>query len=218
MSKPNVIFDQVSIVLIGSFNPTIFHPSWLLHYGLIQERDKENAEVEVIHNDISIIRGQWFALEVTRSRFIAKSNDASHFEPLRDLVISIFKLLEHTPVNQMGLNRGLHFDVKIDQVWHKIGHVLAPKTIWRKYLKEPGLRALTIEGQRNDEFKGNINVTVRPVIGSSYAVAVAVNNHCELSDKQDLRISDLLADHWLNAIKKASDISANIILDARAVK
>ena len=218
MPEPIVTFDQASIVLVGSLNPTIFHPSWLLHYKLIQERDAEKAEVEVVHNDIAIIRGQWFALEVTRNRFIARSNDESHFEPLRDLVISIFKLLEHTPIKQMGLNRDVHFDVQTDAAWHHIGHMLAPKAIWKKYLKEPGLRTLVIEGQHSDDFKGNINVTVRPVLEKKHTVSVAINNHFELSDIQDLRISELIAVRWLSAINTAFDMSKNIILDAQAAK
>ena len=56
------------------------------------------------------------------------------------------------------------------------------------------------------------------MLEKKHTVSVAVNNHYELADIQDLRISELIADHWLSAINTAFDMSKNIILDAQATK
>jgi hypothetical protein len=83
----------------------------------------------------------------------------------------------------MGLNREVQFDVETEERWHTVGHTLAPKGIWRKYVKQPGMKSLSIEVQRDDKHEGRINITVRPVLGKKNVVEVATNSHFDLGEE-----------------------------------
>jgi hypothetical protein len=43
----------VEIVLVGSFNPKIFHPAWFAAQKLISQEAADESNVEVVTNDIS---------------------------------------------------------------------------------------------------------------------------------------------------------------------
>ncbi len=211
--------DSASIVLIGSFNPQIFHPVWFRQVGLLPATEADNAEVEVVSPDVAIFRLKWLRLEVFRGRFIAHTTDASQFGPLRDLVMGTFSLLEHTPITMMGLNRGIQFDLQDEAKWHQVGHTLAPKEIWRHYLKEPGMQSLSIQAQREDDYQGAINVTVRPVMSKRYVVEVVTNNHYEL-DQGTLAADavDIIESCWESALDFALALSEGVIREALASK
>jgi len=66
-----------SIVLLGTFNPTIFQPEWLV---------RQHFETEK------------YVLQVTNEKFVAASKPNASSAPLRDLVHGAFFILEHTPV------------------------------------------------------------------------------------------------------------------------
>jgi len=176
------ISDNTSIALIGSFNPQIFQPFWFSHNNLIQSTEAEAAILDVIAMDITSFRIPWLNVQVFREKFLAITADESQFFPLRDFVIGTFRILGHTPVKQMGVNRDVQFEVASEEDWHKIGHKLAPKTFWKDCLKNPGLKSLIIHGEREDEYKGEINVSVRPilekkVIENKNVVGVSYNSH-----------------------------------------
>lgn len=128
----NKIADGVSIVLLGSFNPGIFHPAWFQKEELLPEIEAEAAKIEVISNDIAIFTVAWLRIEAIGDRFVAKTMDESKFGPLRDLVVGMFRLLEQTPITTIGMNREISFELSSDEQWHAVGHALAPKPIWEK--------------------------------------------------------------------------------------
>ena len=91
-------------MLVDSFNPAIFHPEWLVRHELVPADDVQGDTVEIVHQDISKFSFDWLDVDVLRHKFIARTNDPSKFYPLRDLLISIFKILDHTPLKQLGMN------------------------------------------------------------------------------------------------------------------
>ena len=207
MATPVLTFEEASVVLVGSFNPTIFHPAWLSKYNLIPSVEADGAKVEIIHNELSSFSLEWLHVQVTHQKFVARTNDRSHYNPLRDLVISIFNILEHTPIKQLGMNRQLDFLIDNEKDWHKVGHTLAPKDIWKKSLTEPLLTGLSIESQRTDGLNGKINVRLEPSKRTKYGVFVGVNNHVELSNGGKLTVPLILSEHWEKNINKALDIA-----------
>jgi len=105
--------EAASIVLVGSFNPAIFHPEWLLRHSLISEDDNKGAKVEIVHNQLSKFSLEWLFIDVMHEKLIARTNDSSYFSPMRDLMSSALKILEHTPIGKMGINLDLSY--KIDE-------------------------------------------------------------------------------------------------------
>src|SRR5947209_7914808 len=96
--------EGIHIVLIGAFNPKIFQPAWFAHQGLIRQEEAESAEQVVTVNELSTFTADWLTLQVTPDRLQASTGDAAHFDVLRDLILGTFRLLEHTPVEKMGIN------------------------------------------------------------------------------------------------------------------
>lgn len=205
MSVP--VFQEASIVLVGSFNPAIFHPAWLANHGLIPTVEAEGAKVDIVHKDVSSFSLEWLRIDVVHEKFIARTNDQSQFNPLRDLIMSVFRILEHTPIKQLGMNRQMHFSLENEETWHKIGHTLAPKEIWNKSLSMPGLTSLSLESKRSDNFKGKINVRLEPSPRAKYGVFIDVNNHIELGDEIKSSVPEILSEHWEEALDKAEKIA-----------
>src|SRR5688572_25224037 len=94
--------QSLSIVVIGAFNPPIFHPQWLASEELVRPGDAEEARIELIHPEVTVFATDWFNCQVTRDRFSMATERESHYEPLRDLVASVFSLLRHTPTRTCG--------------------------------------------------------------------------------------------------------------------
>jgi hypothetical protein len=206
--------DNASIVLIGSFNPAIFQPAWLERVGLVSPTEAAAASIEVITGEITVITLNWLRLEVTRDRLMAKTEDESQFSPLRDLILGAFRLLEHTPISVMGLNREITFDAITEDCWHAIGHALAPKNCWNKYVSKPGLKVLTIQAARDDSRPGYVSITVRPTQGRLNMVDVATNSHIEIGrDKVAVDAIAALAECWEPAMSSGLRIAEGIIQD-----
>ena len=195
-SPAKKLTDEASVVLLGDFNPVIFHPEWYLRHGLIEEEEGREAKVEVVMNDVAIVRLKWAVVEVMRERYTARSNDESHFDPLRDLVIGTFNLLEHTPIKQIGINRHIRFEVENADVWHHIGHVLAPKKHWRTHLREPGLMQITIRGKCGEPEDHQVNVTLKPISHEPPTIQLEINNHYILGQTKFDNANALLQARW----------------------
>ena len=213
MPEPKITQDEASIVLVGAFNPAIFHPEWLARHELIPDLEAQAATVQLIGSEVAVIELKWVRIEVTRDRFTVKSNNETHFSPLRDLVVAIFQLLDHTPIKQIGLNREIQFESPTVDEWHKIGHKLAPKDIWAKHLKEPGMSRLSMQSVRQDDFSGNLNVSVYP--SGPKIVTFAVNDHYELGDVNGRKASEIIEEKWNSSIDWAKKLTYSIYEETR---
>jgi len=209
--------DGASIVLLGSFNPAIFQPSWFAQHGLLRDAEAAEAEVEGISKEFSVFSVDWLRIQVLDSRFSAAASDSGHASVLRDLVIGTFKLLEHTPVKAMGLNRQMHFKLPSEDVWHLIGDTLAPKTHWSKLLHgRLGMRALTIEGKRKDATSEYLRFTVQPSSKTPFGIYFDSNEHFQKENGKGLEgLMQELELNWENsqthALQAAQDLISGII-------
>ena len=195
--------EDFALVLIGEFNPAIFTPRWFAGVGLIDDKDAEHAEIELIHNEVSIFRTNWFRMEVQRERFrIGNIDDISI--RIFDLVIRTFKdFLPHTPIRASGLNYSVHYAVENYSNIMRLGERLAPKEPWGEWGSvllgnedaEPhklneflghqlgGLRSLTMEQSlRGDGNPGYIRTKVEPSARVKPGVLVEVNDHYQVED------------------------------------
>jgi hypothetical protein len=211
--------DNASIVLIGSFNPGIFHPAWFEKQELLPSTETQNAKIEVISNEIAVFTMSWVRIEVIGNRFVAKTADESKYGPLRDLVVGTFKLLEFTPVTQVGMNREIQYQMPNESSWHSIGHKLAPKEPWNPYVKSSGLKSLVMEALRDDKRDGLFNITVKPVLkqplpAKQWLVEVSFNDHVDLGEsKTSLDACSILVEDWDKSLVRAADISVGLISD-----
>ena len=213
MGTPPIALEGASIVFIGSFNPAIFHPSWYVAEGLWSKTELENAEVGVIAADTCSFRTEQYTLQALNNRFMISTAQPPLYDSLRDLAIGTFRILRHTPLAKLGLNRDFHFRLEAEEAWHAIGHKLAPKEHWNPILNNPGMRSLAIEGTRPDGLDGAVNVRVEPSNKIKHGLFVSINDHFEVDDtlaKSASAILSIAEEQWPESQRRADEIIRHI--------
>ncbi|MBK9555468.1 MAG: hypothetical protein IPO47_06475 [Bacteroidetes bacterium] len=73
---------------------------------------RKEAKAEGMELEVTKFELDWFSFESTQARIDFKTNRESHFNILRDLIISIFELLKETPISAIGINHLCHYSLK----------------------------------------------------------------------------------------------------------
>ena len=202
--------DGSSIVVLGSFNPAIFHPLWFKINQLIRSEEADAAKLEVTHPAISVFSLEWFKLQVEMERFIVETTDKANFGPISDLVLGAFSVLDHTPVRALGINRVMHFKMDSREKWHAFGHMIAPKEVWQGVMERPGLRSLTMEDPR-DAPMGFTRVRIEPSKQIDPGIFIEVNNHYEIKDNNIQNMLNILKSSSKEAFLKAESIAGHFM-------
>jgi hypothetical protein len=215
-----LVLQDASIVLRGNFNPSMFHPSWLAATNLITTKEAEAASVEVIHPGVAIFRTEWLQFQAQGDRLQVETANEAYYEPLRDLAVGILQVLVSTPLTALGINRDFHYRLESEDQWHKVGHILAPKSHWEGLLQKPGMLSLTMQGQRVDAYTGHAQVKVQPSAKVQYGVNINTNDHYQLSKGestiQDTKLAlSILATEWTSSMRRSINIAEQISLLGR---
>ncbi|QTA80827.1 Uncharacterized protein dnl_31400 [Desulfonema limicola] len=216
MKNKNPEIEGLVIVIRGNFNPIIFSPVWFASEKLIRKEEAEKAETQIVHPDVVSFNLDWLRLQVTRDMFLAETTKEPYEEVLRDLVLGTFKLLRHTPLKLMGINRAMHFRIDSMEKWHEIGHILAPKNIWNEILDKPGLKSLSIqESERRDGLKGFIRVQVEPSSRVHPGIFISINDHYETKDAEKTpgadEIINIIENNWEKSSKRSREITKKLL-------
>jgi len=180
VSRPNCELDGASIVLLGAFNPRIFQPSWLGTNQLLRPEEVEVATKDpncVITRELTSYKADWLELQVTEERFAAQAADPAKFAPLADLVMGAFRILEHSPVREMGLNRFMHYRMPSIEDFVGFGDFLAPKAPWKAVVANPGLLTMRIRDGNPASATVRRTVTIETSVRVNPGVYIEVNDH-----------------------------------------
>lgn len=207
--------EGVSLVLLGQFNPAIFQPAWFAAENLVRPQEADSAEVQLIHPEATVLRMEWLQLNIVRNRFQASTLQSSYFEPLRDLTVGLFSLLNHTPLAALGINREFHFRLDSEKQWHALGDRLAPKSHWQ-LLRKPGLRSMSIEGQRDDGHEGHVLVKVEPSPRYDQSIYVEINDHYELRTAivkhgGAEKLVEILTSQWVRSMQRSVELGQQLV-------
>ena len=223
----NPEIEEVSIVLLGKFNPSIFTPAWFGWNGLIPESNANEAALQISHPQITAFDADWFKFEVQLDKFIVTATQPS-FIHLCDLTVRIFReKLPHTPIGSLGINRDIHYCVKNFDEKMKLGRELAPIEPWGEWGQEiehneapSGMTSLTMT-QINPKGRSpqcKINVTVQPstrISDKTVGIYIGVNDHyvTENENKQTTTsdIIDLLESNFEESIQHSGKIIDHIM-------
>ncbi|KJU81702.1 hypothetical protein MBAV_006104 [Candidatus Magnetobacterium bavaricum] len=116
--------DTSEIVLLGSFNPMIFHPEWFERYKILPLHDTQwakrhrpeevalkdatgtilNNPIIYVTHTITQLNFQSLAFRVLNNSFYCETKDRGSFNTVKEAVIKTFSILEHTPINAVGIN------------------------------------------------------------------------------------------------------------------
>jgi hypothetical protein len=215
-----------SIVLRGNFNPSIFQPFWMAQQGLISEEAAQEATISVIHPEISHFAVEPdFILQVQVDRFQLTTATAPLIR-VCDLCSRIFgDVLPHTPINQLGINRSVHFSVGTADERDRIGHFIAPLAPWGEWgtkftsddmTKRGGLQTMImIDKKVDDREAGWIQARIEPSqsIGKGESgIFMEINNHYQLKQSTDaLVMMRTLQDRFDSSIAYADKIIDQIM-------
>lgn len=206
--------QALSIVLIGHFNPVIFHPFWLAKNGLIANVEAESAEVQIIHQDLAVYKISWFNFELTRERFHINTLNEAYFEPLRDLVVGIFEILAETPVTQMGINFEYHVPLPSKADLTNFLNNLSPSSFWKKVFDQPSFNTISIQQSRTTFPFGFVDLLVAPSGRVSNGIFFRINNHYEFpANKENVSNGCRESITFLNANWKNTADDSKILVE-----
>jgi hypothetical protein len=205
--------EDISVVLVGALNPAIFQPAWLAAQNLISESESKSAKVNVISPQAADITFLDFGLQVLQNRLTLRTIDISKSAKICDLVVGILTKLQHTPIMAAGINQSQHISVG-EKVWHKIGHVLAPKSpVWEKLYQNPGTLTVAVQSLRDGEHPFHINVTVAPSqTVLPYAIFVESNFDFKTNKKVGSaeEVIEFIQANWEEGTKEARRVAESI--------
>lgn len=196
-----------SIVFVGVFDPLMLQPTYFADNGLLGDSDLAKLRYQFLAAEIAIVDLPWMRLVAEPGKLLASTTPESPIiEPVRDFIFTFYEVLKVRHVTAVGFNHDTHFGVSSVEAWHKVGHSLAPKEpVWVKALVDPGTASLSIQGKRDDEFQGTINVKVEPSLRISPGIFLSVNDHMTLAEPDSDRLVNL-ATEKLYTSKARSDV------------
>ncbi len=220
-------YSSVTLVMLGSFNPSIFTPSWFGWNQLIPESIAKNARLEIAHGQLTSFNADWINLEVHPDRFILGTTQSPYVR-LCDLTVRIFReKLPHTPLRAIGINYDVHYCLWNFDKRMQLGRLLSPIEPWGDWGKEielgdapSGMTSLTMtqvdpEGRPRG---GKINVTVGPsseIEEERVGVAIKVNDHYEFENQDSQAISSeiikLLELNFDESLKRSDKIIDHVM-------
>jgi hypothetical protein len=213
-----------SVVVIGSFNPAIFHPSWLFQNEVEPKVEDDLVNLEVCHRDISRFAINGTIYSIDQDRFHIGTNTAPWVQILDKTVLLFTDLLPHTPGRAFGINRDIHFRVDSTERRMEIGRRLAPIEPWgefgttmnaKKTQDSGGMLSLTMRSlEESAGFNITKNVKVEPSsqLTNENGIYMQVNFH--FSPKDDATMSEsigFLQESFQDRINEAEDIFNTIM-------
>jgi hypothetical protein len=215
MFKNYLQVNTLSIVFLGDFNPIIVQPFWLASKKLIKEEEAVDTKVELIHNELVKYDLGWASVEFTKKRAEFRTSKEPYFEPLRDLIVSIFAILSETPIEAMGINHVMHYALPDKDLYYEFGNKLAPLSNWENIINNPRVLSLEIyEKDRKDGLPGFVRITIQPSDQKiQFGVAININDHYTLSKDETGRkgeIMNRLKANWINSQKRADEIAEEL--------
>jgi hypothetical protein len=218
----------VAIFANGSFNPSIFQPSWLQLQGIITAEEAEAATVEIIHPEIARFQVPGLQFDVQTERFVLHGA-AEPFVRAADIFsITFGEKLSHTPISSAGVNYWAHVRLRDWKQRQRFGRMLAPVEPWGHFgeLLESGERALA-GGFSTLRMRaayppygegGAINVAVQPSVRvpDDVGVFIHVNNHFEEPEEIKINLSAAVYERFDEAVSRARDIVNHLTEIGRA--
>lgn len=212
--------ENASIVLIGRFNPAIFHPEWFRRHDLLPEEEIKAAEEQknavLTHSEVAVFQTGWLRLQVLPDRFEASTTRMDMLDPLRDLLIGVFSLLAHTPARVMGINRQSHFSLPSADEWLRIMGRFSPLDAWNQVLTAPKHSEVVVVGERPAPF-AFIRVRLLPSAQPKLSTGILIdtNQHVEViendSDPPLRALLDVLGKEYKPAMQHALSCMQSIL-------
>jgi hypothetical protein len=232
VTKSGIATEGVSIVARGEFNPLSFSPQWFYDNDLVGRTELQAQDIEFLTPDGSSFTLGWLEVNDSPNVLQMVTVDVGEIERLRDAFIGALAINRESPVGALGINRYFHVTVDTRSYWHNVGHRLVPQSNWDGILNQPGMRAVTVWGTRNDGHTGRVQVQVEPSQVVPQSVFISHNDHFSLSDlsldtddesswegqgdllpttEKSRKAIAILAEEWQHSMQSANNAQERII-------
>lgn len=202
--------DQSNLVVLGAFNPAIFHTSWFLSNNLISKEDAEDTDLKMVHPEISsMFIGKWLNIEATRERFFVLCDEPHSFPRMRDFVQGCLMLLEHTPVTALGMNFQKVFSIRSQEQLNKIVGKWCFTPHWSEILKSPSFNSVMIRGGEGKQ--DCLNLTVKITDKVDFGLVIGFNYHRQPDNLTALGVVEILNSEWKQRLDDSTAISKRIV-------
>lgn len=207
--------EGINLVLLGAFNPAIFHPTWFVQQNISSDSEIDLQKVKSVSVEVTEVQIGSIALSCVPDRFTLDITNMGYAEKLLDLACNVLSLLPHIPVRACGINHRVHYRLPSVEYWHTVGHTLAPKTgIWDDLYDKAGMQQLGITGFKK-ETAIKINTVIQPSSRIQPGIYINANTHCQMDSDDEvvggaLRIRDFIKTNWGSAIVAGRDAGNKI--------
>lgn len=211
----NYVNGFYSVVLLGRFNPLIFHPLWLLKKRLIPESDVVNKQI-VINSQVSQYPiGDWMQMTVTPDRCEFKIQKPERIVVMKDLIMGTLNSLPETPIIAMGINRGNIINLGDAGSFYKFGSKLAILDIWKDCLHTPRLRDIIIEDvektvEGEEIVRRRIQIKSAEIKDQQFCIDVNLNNHYTAKVQDTAFAIKTLDTYLMSDMEKYEEILSSI--------
>jgi len=208
-----------SVVVVGSFAPETFEPSWFRRSELASDDDVRSVKLQALTSEVTSLTIRDVQLLLQRERLQMKAPDALSFEVLRDLAAGVLAQLAATRVVALGLNTELFYSFENAELWHRIGDNLAPKQYWTPPLIEPGVHGLWIRSKRKDDTPGHCLIHLRPdplftTPSGPFGIAIEVNDHYVIDPPTAASAASEIQERWDETFQDAQSICDHVLKSA----
>lgn len=169
---------EYSFVVMGDFNPAILHPSWFASQGLIKHGEAVEAKIDVVHKEVASWSIEWLRVYSDGDRLQLVTEQEPFALPLRDLVMGVLTLLEHTPVRALGINFAGYYQFSDRHSYDRFGHELVPKARWGA-LTDPRTQKAMVTSVHSDGRSGATNVAVAASERFLLSARISSNDHTD---------------------------------------
>ena len=193
---PEIERNNWSIVLIGNFNPAIFHPAWFAMNNVISREVADSSDTEVVHSEASVMSLGALRLNIQRMRFGIETEQAPEIA-LLDFVSVVFgDLLPHSEIHQFGINRTVFFRASSSESRTRLGRIFAPTAPWGSFgarieqssgSTTGGMTTVAMRELFNEtHWNGHCEAKLMPAyeLDVNTGIQIAINNHFEMKDQK----------------------------------
>lgn len=179
---------QVSVVLIGDFNPAMFQPEWFSKNEIISVEDAHIAEDNSDHpllvtSQLTIFRTSLLDVKIEQKKFSVSCTKEPYLT-VKDFITKTFESLSGVTIRAYGFNYSAHYDVGGREKQNFIGDVLAPKEQWKSLFGDDlanidmnsGMSSIRMVKVKADG-DGQITVVVEPSNFEKSGVFMTCNDH-----------------------------------------
>jgi hypothetical protein len=204
--------DQVSIVLLGMFEPERLHPNETVMQDLLTPGDIEHLRVTVLlPKEIIEFQTQFFVMHVSHGRLSVQSKLSAPIpQKVRDFAVDLLSEIQ-VPITAMGINRDLHFRVRSADKYKAVRDELLNHDNLDDVLKNGLIRSLLLESDRYDTDIGKIFTRIEPSVALIPGMFIQVNDHATFGGGTTSHaVSQSLSDRWTRASENANLIVAKM--------